>query len=368
MSETNTLYEAERLTREFATNIEGVINDRLLDEWDKISDFLTDEYLRALEKRISEASMEGLGRVSKLHRIESEIASITTKISKELIKCYEKNGSSCRPESESIEFLQRIEDIVRENTGRGCIHGTSSLPVFVTSLSSCIHVLADYLAEMKKVGKKCLINGKLFNEKLKLACEAWDNLTEKLNDLGLYAGEDYNNLEGRVVDDELILRVGSAPGHATHIDLRKGTLEYYDNDVDVNEAMKDYLEKYAGLSCNSHESGVDCEGVNEDNVVKAAKVLSFATSKDLRFRNPEQYYLGNTELLDFLEKQGIEIPIPKEQIQEVRKALKEYIDAVEEALKYAPTKFKPKLEELAKDIEDVLAEVNKKIKELESSK
>jgi DNA-binding ferritin-like protein len=214
---------------------------------------------------------------------------------------------------------------------------------------------------------KCRVTGRMFNKKLQEACEAWDELTEKLNELGLYANEDYRNLEGRIVGDELMLRVGSAPGHATHIDLRESKLHYYDNDVDVNEAMKDYLEKYAGLSCNAHESGVDCEGVNEDNVIKATKVLSFATSKDLRFRDPDEYYLSNATLLDFLEKQGIEIPIPTEQIQEVRKALKEYIDAVEEALKYAPTKFKPKLEELAKDIEDVLAEVEKKVKELEAS-
>jgi hypothetical protein len=215
---------------------------------------------------------------------------------------------------------------------------------------------------------RCLALPKtLPHEKLIEACRRWKNTAEKLNELGLYATEDYPVLEGRIIGKELQLRVGSAAGHATHIDIEKGTLEYYDQDVPVNEAMHDYLEKYAGLDCEVHSNGVSCKNVNIDNVVKATVVLAFATSKDFRINNPSQYYLENTRLLDFLEEKGIEIPIPTEQIQEVRKALKEYIDAVEEALEYAPTKFKPKLEELARDIEDVLREVEKKIKELEAT-
>ena len=84
--------------------------------------------------------------------------------------------------------------------------------------------------------------------------------------------------------------MGSAAGHMTHIDLEKGTLEYYDKDDNVNAVMKQKLEE-RGLKCELREGeGVRCEGVNAENVGKVFMTLAGATSMDLRLRRPAAYW------------------------------------------------------------------------------
>jgi len=361
------LYQAEKLTREYAARLgPSLIDDRILKEFDRIRDFITRDFADTLSERVDKYSELGSERVESLTGLVGDIDVVLTHISRDLDRCFEiEEGNTCRSSSEAVDALRRVEDRVVEATGQKCIITTRSVAEVINSLSSCIHRVADFLAETKAVSKRCNVSEKSNpNNALVEACKAWDELVDKLNELRLYAPEDVIPLQGIIVDDELMMRVGSAAGHATHIDLEKGTLEYYDRDENVNIAMQNYFERYAGLDCVTSANGVNCKGVNKDNVKKVTKILAFATSKDFRLDNPESYYLGNERLTRFLSEHGIEVPIPKEQIQEVRNALKEYIAAVEEAIKEAPTRFKPRLEELAKEVDDVLKEVNKKIEEL----
>jgi hypothetical protein len=123
------------------------------------------------------------------------------------------------------------------------------------------------------------------NPKLIEACKEWEKAAELFNKLELYISEDYFPLFCVIRENRAEVTVGSSPGHKTHIDLSEGTLRYYDNDMPVNEAMKQHLED-VGLKCKVEtemgQKGVSCSGVNEDNVVNAFKVLSAATSMDIR--------------------------------------------------------------------------------------
>lgn len=211
-------------------------------------------------------------------------------------------------------FLQAVEVRVKEATGKSCRFGVSkSVASAVNDISSCIHRVAEFLQD--KVGEvetsgKCTFDDKS-DPKLVEACKAWDKKTFELRGQSLYTEEDYNELKGRVIKDKLQLRVGSSPGHATHYDLHEGKVNYYDSDDAVNNIMGD-LWKEVGLDCKKNPYGpssagettfgVDCTGLNKDNVAKAAVVAAAATSMDYRFASPIGYWKKGPEELSAVMK------------------------------------------------------------------
>ena len=124
------------------------------------------------------------------------------------------------------------------------------------------------------------------NPDLIRGCKVWDRLTEELFDTygtQLYARVDYEPLDCAIVDDEAEVTVGSSPGHKTHIDLKKGRVEYYDKDDSVNRVMERLFEEIAGLNCTvREEEGVFCEGLTPDKVEDTFKVLAAPTTMDIR--------------------------------------------------------------------------------------
>ena len=125
------------------------------------------------------------------------------------------------------------------------------------------------------------VEGVKSNPKLIEACKAWDRVTERFREAGLYSFEDIQPLKCKIVGNEAEYTVGSAPGHRTHIDLDRDTLEYYDDDRFVNDIMNFLLTEIAGLKCKLHSEGVTCTGVR-GNEKKASIVLAAATSMDIR--------------------------------------------------------------------------------------
>jgi hypothetical protein len=113
-------------------------------------------------------------------------------------------------------------------------------------------------------------------------CKRWDNITEKFHKLGLYQEMDYTPLHCKIEGNKAELVVGSSPGHKTHVNLEKGTVEYYDKDEDVNKIVKELFEE-TGLKCDiMKEIGVFCKGLSKENLQKVFETLSVATSMDLR--------------------------------------------------------------------------------------
>jgi len=171
-----------------------------------------------------------------------------------------------------------------------------TLSAAINDLTSCFHRLME---EVRKVtGRYETEGGCLFeadaNPVLKEACKAFDKVEFDLFDMGLTSENDHGAVSGFARDGILELRVGSAPGHASRIDLNRGTLEYYDTDEAVNKAMKEILEEI-GLRCEAWEGGVTCKGVTRDNATKAATLLAASTSMDLRLEDPESWWGENLE-------------------------------------------------------------------------
>lgn len=197
--------------------------------------------------------------------------------------------------------LERLNGNIEVLTGRRCAYaewtgrgGEASIAMVLNDAASCVHRLADWLSErtsdieIERRGK-CL-ESRDASPAVRSACEEWDRATEQLRREGLYESHDYGALEGRAIGDRLMLRVGSASGHATHLDLERGRLDYYDDDDLVNYAMAKLWEDLAGLRCSVRGDGVMCEGLTEGNIGRAAVVAAAATSMDYRIESPWRYW------------------------------------------------------------------------------
>jgi len=173
------------------------------------------------------------------------------------------------------------------------MEGKIPLASLSNDISSTVHRIAEFLQRFyyKKIPNTICYAGKDADPLLIEACKKWSEFVEINHSEGLYSFEDYDALEGFVTKDRLILRVGSSEGHATHINVSEGTLDYYDTDYDVNETIHDLLER-VGLDCEIHSKGVSCTGVKRDKdlLTKIVAILSFATSMDFRLEEPERYW------------------------------------------------------------------------------
>ncbi len=127
-------------------------------------------------------------------------------------------------------------------------------------------------------------------------CLTWEDASNKLEELGLFAREDVNATycKGVLADKELELKVGSSRGHLVRVNLDKGTLEYYDYDSDVNRVMRNLLED-TGAACEVHGGGVKCD-IRDADLKKVATVLAAPTSMDFRIREPDYYWIDNENL------------------------------------------------------------------------
>jgi hypothetical protein len=170
------------------------------------------------------------------------------------------------------------------------------LTAAINDITSCFHRLVEKLEErvVPTVEKgKCRWT-KDGNESLIKACEEWDKATEIFNKNNLYDGTDYEKLKGIIVDNKAEFTVGSSQGHTTHLDLEKGTVEYYDTDSNVNVEMKKLFEG-EGLKCKISETGVVCSGLTKQNVKNVAKKLASATSMDFRIPLPGAWWRKSAE-------------------------------------------------------------------------
>ena len=188
--------------------------------------------------------------------------------------------------------MHKLNKTCKEVLGESCCYfgaGKYTLTLVVNDMASCFHRLAE-MAE--KVSSKGLTEyGKcVFYPDADLclvdACKAWDRLTETFNELGLYETADYEELKAVVRGREAEFRVGSAPGHRTHINLDTGTLRYYDDDQKVNQIFNRLLgEIKRGPKCQVVEDevrGVFCSHVTEDNIMDIMRCLATVTSMDIR--------------------------------------------------------------------------------------
>ena len=208
----------------------------------------------------------------------------------------------CTVDEATVRSLRRVDQQYESITGKRCtwllgVKEPYTLSAAINDLTACFHRLleeARKLAGEHRVEGFCLVE-KGADPSLVEACKAWSKAEEELRNRDLVSDEDYGAIGATVKDRAVEFRVGSTAGHATHVDLAEGKLEYYDEDWDVNEAMRALFEEQ-GLKCTHIEGeGVFCEGVTPENVKKVAAKLAAATSMDYRLKDPEGWWGENLE-------------------------------------------------------------------------
>jgi len=150
-------------------------------------------------------------------------------------------------------------------------------------------------------------------------CKLWDKITEQLKreHPKFYAEPDYEPLKCRIDGDKAEVTVGSSPGHRTHIVLPpEGRVDYYDSDDEVNRVMRDLLADHADLSCETRPLGVTCKGLTKDKIDDVFRVLSMATSMDIRLRRRVQEEGRLPMESEWMEKRFFEEVVKKKKIEE----------------------------------------------------
>ena len=291
---TEKLFDLEKMFRELTTDLQleraswydvSKRIERGSDELFKIADMARNvaasEYAEEDDRFIAERLAEIVDRANEL----------LIYLDKRKDECM-REGLSPRKCTIDMKYVIKLENAVRGLTGSACAWKVSNtFTSALNDLAACLHRAAERTAQGLewKVDGKCSIAPKSSSEAIEL-CRTWDKMTELLNKNGLYSSGDYEELHGWTVGDRVYLRVGSSAGHRTEVDLKEGTLKYYDTDDNVNEMMKESLERHAGLSCNVISGiGVECKGITKENLRRVAEVIAFATSMDLRLGSHAYY-------------------------------------------------------------------------------
>ena len=198
------------------------------------------------------------------------------------------------------QYMYKLNETCKEVLGEPCCYfgaGKYTLTLVVNDMASCFHRLAEMVEKVSAKGLteygKCVFYPDA-DPILVDACKVWDRLTETFNELGLYEADDYEELRAVVRGRKAELRVGSAPGHRTHIDLDTGTLRYYDDDLKVNQIFNRLLgDIKRGPKCHVVENevlGVFCSHVSEDNIKDVMRCLATVTSMDMREPAPQLWW------------------------------------------------------------------------------
>jgi len=201
-------------------------------------------------------------------------------------------------------FIKYLDDSSLERLGRRCtwIVGKlvpardASFSAVINDITACHHLFTDWLAinfdpEIKRVSDK--VYEKNGRRELVDMCIEWSRIEKALEKADALLHTDYLSIRCIVIDGKAYVRVGSAPGHATHVEIAddKLRIEYYDRDESVHNALIE-LAKRLGIEVVSHK-------VSEQTVFRAPiekvatdvpKLLAFATSMDERLRRGESYW------------------------------------------------------------------------------
>ena len=220
-----------------------------------------------------------------------------------------------------VEFyIKYLDDSSLERLGRRCtwIVGklaparNASFSAVINDITACHHLFTDWLTinfdpELKKVSDK--VYEKSGRRELVDMCIEWAKTEKALEKADALLHTDYISLRCIVIDNKAYVRVGSAAGHATHVEASddKLRIEYYDRDEDVHRALME-LAKMLGIDFVSHRA-------SEVTVFRApiyrattavAALLTFSTSMDQRLRSGENYWTARlftrNEFRDIYEK------------------------------------------------------------------
>jgi hypothetical protein len=217
-------------------------------------------------------------------------------------------------------YIKYLDDSSLERLGRRCTWivvklapaRNASFSAVINDITACHHLFTDWLAinfdpELKKVIDKVYEKGG--RRELVDMCVEWAKTEKAIEKADALLYTDYISLRCIVIGNKAYVRVGSAAGHATHVEVTddKLRIEYYDRDEDVHRALME-LAKRLGIDVVSHRaSEVTLFRAPIGKATTAvATLLAFSTSMDERLGRGENYWTARlftrSEFRDIYEK------------------------------------------------------------------
>jgi len=257
--------------REMLRNTEGWI-ENVLESLEELKSLNVPEYIKTLAKRLAEL----------LIAIENDV----------------KNGVLTPA---TWAALRNLDYEFRKVFGKGFYWAVrESFASLINSVTSAYHRILEAVQKLQKQRYMILTNNPHAEEWVKHFFYALSTLINS----GLYvSSNDLKPTSITVTDDEIIMRLGSSPGHACHVNYKKGVLEYYDTDEDVKEIMLELIKHFVPIrhyEINKEMLKVEFEPI-PDNINKIVSVMPFAISMDFRISlSPKNVF----DLVSHLLKEG----------------------------------------------------------------
>lgn len=183
--------------------------------------------------------------------------------------------------------LKRVDEEFRSLLGTGVLWGpVTSWSSAVNSATAAYHRFLE--AVQRLAGSRALILTR--NPWAKRWAEAFlSTLNEMLASDLFVADEDLEPIAITVTDKEVVCRLGSAEGHAAHVDIERGVLEYYDTDDDVKKAMLSILRRLVPVrrAVDEGEKLVVWFDPTPENIEGVVAALPLAISMDYRLQELE---------------------------------------------------------------------------------
>jgi hypothetical protein len=202
-----------------------------------------------------------------------------------------------------VEYLRDYNSEQKKLSGRNGIWLLDTVPLeqyswsaFLNDLDSCFHQFLNWLTmktgTLVEVTKRVYASTKSMPVAVECA-KAWSLSVDKYHEWRLYDFFDYGALGAFVIENKGEFRVGSAAGHATHVEFYPlyARAEYYDDDEGVHEVFMRLAEHY-GCRVVDHEMGVytTVEVPRASLLDFFRGVLPFVTSMDFRLVKPDVFW------------------------------------------------------------------------------
>jgi hypothetical protein len=232
--------------------------------------------------------------------------------------------------------LHLLDTKARELVGRGVVWGNlNSFTNVINSAASALHALIEYV-QGRFIGRAVLLaRDREFSKEL---AGTFFATIKKMLDEGIYViPGDLVPTYIAVTDSEVVMRLGSAAGHAARIDMERGVLRYFDEDDDVKRVLLKLIAEFVPVK--SYEITEDELVVyfepSRENVKRLVAVLPLAISMDARLGNTsapiETEFYEAVEQGDYGKALAIleELGIDKGKVWSVAKTVQQALTSIE---------------------------------------
>jgi hypothetical protein len=256
--------------------------------------------------------------------------------------------------------LEELDKAARRLIGRGVLWAVQrSFASLVNTATSAYHALIEFV-QMRTAGRALILTSDPRAEEL--AATFFKTIEEALK-LGIRLEQfDLEPTYIAIRDNEVVMRLGSSPGHAAHLDTRSGVLRYYDEDSSVKEELLSLIREFVPVKhyeITDEELVVHFEPTYE-NIRKLVAIMPLAISMDFRIRDMHRitFWSVVAELLKRGEVDKIlsmfeELGVSRDAVYKTAKTLREALMSADE------NAFHEYIEESHKTLAKYLEELNK---------